>query len=132
MCVLDSTGRFITYYLNGEPDGGGGTNSDTLTTGNDIIGAHWSGGVKSSYSFKGIIGEVMIFNKELTASEAYRIYNNELPTNALGDYCAQHYPNLLEKNIIKAVDESRYNQAILPEQSRTVNPDAKIITPGDL
>ena len=74
--TIDSVGNAV-LYLNGVQEVAGNARGGILvSTGNDLIGAYWAGGVISSAShFDGAIDELQIYNRVLSPSEISELFN---------------------------------------------------------
>ncbi len=70
--ITITSGNAVTLYINGVQDGTG--TRSTNSTGNDQIGAYWSGFARGNY-YNGLIDDVRVYNRTLSTQEIKTLYN---------------------------------------------------------
>ena len=74
--TIDSVGNAVLYFNGVQEVAGNARGGILVSTGNDLIGAYWAGGVISSAShFDGAIDELQIYNRVLSPSEISELFN---------------------------------------------------------
>jgi len=84
--VLSRTPTEVSFYLNGEYDGGGGVSSSIALSGTYNIGSRTG----TLYQFDGIIDEIRIYNRAFSKSEVQQLYQMD---NQPSENCWATYEN---------------------------------------